>query len=90
MSEEFKYGTAENMSKTNYLCQGVHLVASVYLLNKSLGKYFKEENVSYWISILLNIGQVLCHILLLLPLIVYILHDWSFLTCAVIFKLKFH
>lgn len=90
MSEEFKYGTAENISKTNYLCQGVHLVASVYLLNKSLGKYFNEENVNYWISILLNIGQILCSILLLLPLIVYILHDWSFLTCAVIFKLKFH
>lgn len=31
MSEEFKYGTAENMSETTYLRQGGHLVASVYL-----------------------------------------------------------
>lgn len=36
MSEEFKYGTAKNMSETNYLHQVGHLVASVYLLTKSL------------------------------------------------------
>lgn len=31
MSEEFKYGTAENMNEITYLCQGGHLMASVYL-----------------------------------------------------------
>lgn len=42
MSEEFKYGTAENMSKTNYLRQGDLLVASFYLLTKSLEKDFND------------------------------------------------
>lgn len=94
MSEEFKYGTAENMSENNYLSQGGHLVASVYLFNKSVGIDFNEENVKLLDQYMLNVGKVLCNLLcnllLLLPLIVYILHDWSFLTCTVIFKLKLH
>lgn len=61
MSEEFKYGTAENMSETNDLRQGCH-----YLLTKSLGKDFNG-----FLRKMLIIGQVLCNLLLLLPLYKY-------------------
>lgn len=67
MSEEFKYGTAENISETNYLRQGGHLVASVYLLTKLLEKLLTDLNEI--LRKMIITGQVLCNLLLRLPLI---------------------